>query len=165
VSGRIRENLHEAFGVEPLVFRVPLSHYGWSKDLDADAILWNLAALNAGRAAEERRNVIRWLRPEFQQPAAMATETISLGLPGVVPEDGGAAVAKWPSTLSDRVTAIREALDRAEESLGVEQVARRFKGARRADVEAILESLSALGIALVLDAGNGRRWRRARAAA
>jgi hypothetical protein len=29
VSGRIRENLHEAFGMEPLVFRVPLSHYGW----------------------------------------------------------------------------------------------------------------------------------------
>ena len=35
----------------------------------------------------------------------------------------------------------------------------------RADVEAILESLSALGIAVALDAGQGRRWMRARAAA
>lgn len=142
-----------------------LAAYGWAPDLDTDTILWNLVALNAERAAEEKRGLIRWLRPEFQQPGAAATETISLGLPGVTPEIEDTALAKWPATLSDRITAVREALARTDEALGVEQVARRFKGARRADVEAILESLSALGMAVSLDAGKGRRWIRARAAA
>jgi hypothetical protein len=142
-----------------------LAAYGWARDLDADAILWNLVALNAERAAEEKRGLIRWLRPEFQRPGVAPSETISLGLPGVTPEIEDVALAKWPATLSDRITAVREALARTDEALGVEQVARRFKGARRSDVEAILESLSALGIAVALDAGKGRRWMRARAAA
>ena len=142
-----------------------LAAYGWARDIDTDGILWNLVALNAERAAEERRNVIRWLRPEFQQPGAAAAQTLSLGLKVVAPEEIDVAPAKWPATLADRITAIREALGRSDEAIGVEQVSRRFKGARRSDVEAILESLSALGIALALDAGKGRRWMRARAAA
>jgi hypothetical protein len=142
-----------------------LAAYGWPRDIDIDGILWNLVALNAERAAEERRNVIRWLRPEFQQPGAAAAQTLSLGLNVVAPEEIDVAPAKWPATLSDRITAVREALTRSDEAVGVEQVSRRFKGARRSDVEAILESLSALGIAVALDAGKGRRWMRARAAA
>lgn len=142
-----------------------LSGYGWPRDIDDEGILTGLVALNAERAAEEKRGTIRWLRPEFQRPDTSPSETITLGLPGVVSEEIDAAVAKWPATLSDRITAVREALGRADEALGVEQVSRRFKGARRSDVEAILESLSALGIAVSLDAGKGRRWTRARAAA
>lgn len=83
----------------------------------------------------------------------------------IVAEETEVALAKWPLTLSDRITAVREALGSGDEALGVEQVSRRFKGARRADVEAILDSLSALGIAVALDAGKGRRWTRARVAA
>lgn len=142
-----------------------LAAYGWAPNLDTDGILWNLVALNAERAAEERRNVIRWLRPEFQQPGAAAAQTLSLGLNVVAPVEIDVAPAKWPATLSDRITAVREALSRSDDAMGVEQVARRFKGARRADVQTILESLSALGIAVSLDAGKGRRWMRARAAA
>ncbi|MDP2314346.1 MAG: class I SAM-dependent DNA methyltransferase [Pseudomonadota bacterium] len=144
-----------------------LDAYGWEQNVDDDAILWELVALNAARHAEERRNVVRWLRPEFQHPSAVAsTETLALpGMAAPVTVEEDVALAKWPTTLSDRVTAVREALDRTGEALGVEQVARRFKGARRADVEAILDSLSALGIAVALDAGKGRRWVRVRAAA
>lgn len=142
-----------------------LAAYGWPRDIDDASLLVNLVALNAERAAEEKRGLIRWLRPEFQRPAVAPSETISLGLPGVAPEEIDVALAKWPATLSDRITAVREALARSDEAMGVEQVARRFKGARRSDVEAILESLSALGIAVSLDAGKGRRWMRARAAA
>lgn len=142
-----------------------LSAYGWAQDMDDATLLVNLVALNAERAAEERRGIIRWLRPEFQRPAVAATETLSLGLDVAVPDEVEVALAKWPLTLSDRITAVREALARTDEAIGVEQVARRFKGARRADVEAILESLSALGIAVSLDAGKGRRWMRMRAAA
>ena len=42
--------------------------YGWPVDLPDDELLARLVALNAERAAEEARGVIRWLRPEYQLP-------------------------------------------------------------------------------------------------
>ncbi len=142
-----------------------LDAYGWAHDIDDASLLVNLGALNAERAAEERRGLVRYLRPEFQKPEVAVTQTLSLGFPVAAAAEVDVALAKWPATLSDRITAVREALGGTDEAVGVEQVARRFKGARRADVEAILESLSALGIAVSLDAGKGRRWLRMRAAA
>ncbi len=40
--------------------------YGWPVDLSDDEILVRLVALNRERAEEERRGIIRWLRPEYQ---------------------------------------------------------------------------------------------------
>ena len=40
--------------------------YGWPVDLTDEQILERLVALNAERAAEEARGLVRWLRPEFQ---------------------------------------------------------------------------------------------------
>jgi hypothetical protein len=40
--------------------------YGWPATLTDDEILERLVALNHERAAEEKRGLIRWLRPEFQ---------------------------------------------------------------------------------------------------
>jgi hypothetical protein len=40
--------------------------YGWPATLSDDEILERLVALNHERAAEEKRGLIRWLRPEFQ---------------------------------------------------------------------------------------------------
>jgi hypothetical protein len=40
--------------------------YGWPATLSDDEILERLVALNRERAAEEKRGLIRWLRPEFQ---------------------------------------------------------------------------------------------------
>ncbi|NQW49177.1 MAG: class I SAM-dependent DNA methyltransferase, partial [Planctomycetes bacterium] len=40
--------------------------YGWPVTLSDDEILERLVALNHERAAEEKRGLIRWLRPEFQ---------------------------------------------------------------------------------------------------
>src|SRR6185312_47227 len=37
-----------------------------------EAILERLVALNAERAAEEARGLVRWLRPAFQHPTAQA---------------------------------------------------------------------------------------------
>jgi hypothetical protein len=41
--------------------------YGWPRDLSDEQILERLVALNAKRAEEEKRGLIRWLRPEYQQ--------------------------------------------------------------------------------------------------
>lgn len=43
--------------------------YGWPATLSDDEILERLVALNHERAAEEKRGLIRWLRPEFQAKA------------------------------------------------------------------------------------------------
>ncbi|HQZ63958.1 MAG TPA: hypothetical protein PLY87_02725 [Planctomycetaceae bacterium] len=51
---------------------------GWPHDLTDEEILERLVALNHERAEEEKRGLIRWLRPEFQNPtggtAAVQTE-------------------------------------------------------------------------------------------
>jgi hypothetical protein len=40
--------------------------YGWPATLTDDEILERLVSLNHERAAEEKRGLVRWLRPEFQ---------------------------------------------------------------------------------------------------
>ncbi|GGD61021.1 class I SAM-dependent DNA methyltransferase [Erythrobacter arachoides] len=42
--------------------------YGWPADLSPAEIVTRLVALNAERAAEEKAEKVRWLRPEYQVP-------------------------------------------------------------------------------------------------
>jgi hypothetical protein len=44
--------------------------YGWPADLQNEAILARLVALNKERIAEEKQDAIRWLRPEYQAARA-----------------------------------------------------------------------------------------------
>ncbi len=46
--------------------------YGWAVDLPDEEILRRLVALNAERAEEEIRRLIRWLRPELQNPTGQS---------------------------------------------------------------------------------------------
>jgi hypothetical protein len=77
-----------------------LQAYGWS-DLGAvpwadetaraawtEALLERLVALNARRAAEEAAGTVRWLRPEFQDPARRAAAAEAEGLRQAQPERG-----------------------------------------------------------------------------
>ena len=41
--------------------------YGWPRDLTDEQLLEKLVALNHERAEEEKRGIIRYLRPEFQK--------------------------------------------------------------------------------------------------
>lgn len=88
--------------------------YGWPRDLADEAILERLVALNAERAAEERRGHIRWLRPEYQNPGGAAqtqTEADVVGLAADagdrVPPGGKRA---WPKEMAAQAQAVREAL-------------------------------------------------------
>ena len=69
--------------------------YGWPHDLTDEQILERLVALNAGRAEEERRGIVHWLRPEFQNPqgAAVAAQTEI----GLVAEQAGETPAERPA--------------------------------------------------------------------
>jgi Arc/MetJ family transcription regulator len=45
-----------------------LQAYGLSATASVEDILSHLVTLNRQRAAEEAQGVVRWLRPEFQNP-------------------------------------------------------------------------------------------------
>jgi len=76
-----------------------------------------------------------------------------------------AAVAPWPRKLADQIGAIRDLVTKAPAAWSVEQVAGAFKGANKADVEEVLDSLAALGILAGYEAGGGHRWKLTRATA
>jgi hypothetical protein len=52
--------------------------YGWPVDLPEEEILARLVALNHERAEEERRGIVRWLRPEFQNPSGERQKEIDV---------------------------------------------------------------------------------------
>jgi len=141
--------------------------YGWSRDLTDDQILERLVALNAERAAEEKRGLVRWLRPEFQNPSgAKAPQPRNGSRPPTSPSRPAAqpaAVAPWPKKLADQIGAIRDLVTKAPAAWSVEQIVRAFKGANKADVEEVLDSLAALGILAGYEAGGARRWKLTRA--
>jgi hypothetical protein len=125
--------------------------YGWPAGISDDEILHRLVALNRERAAEEARGLVRWLRPEFQNPdgrAALPAAAAELDLG----ETAAAAGAKpdWPRLLPEQMAAVRAALNEAGEAAPAD-IARRFRRARATTVKPLLDTLTALGHARRLD--------------
>ncbi len=126
--------------------------YGWPADLTDDDILHRLVALNRQRAAEEAQGLVRWLRPDYQNPSGRgaAAKGVQAGM------DLGIAAASaklpWPKTLPEQIAAVRAALQDLGEA-SPEQVARQFARARTTLVLPLLESLTALGQANVDKSG------------
>jgi len=137
--------------------------YGWPHGLTDEEILERLVALNAQRAEEERRGLVRWLRPGFQNPSGTATAQQEIaGTAADAPEarSVGEQVRTWPKELPAQIAAVRELVTGGgSETWNAERAARAFKGARRAQVEAVLESLSALGLLLAIGDGEDRQWK------
>ncbi len=120
--------------------------YGWPADLSESEILARLVALNRARAEEEARGRIRWLRPDFQNPQGRAQATAAAEAKLELGEAALAAAgqAAWPKSLPDQVQALRAALTDLERPATPEELARRFKRARRREVQGLLETLAAL---------------------
>lgn len=130
--------------------------YGWPADLDDEAILERLVALNHERAAEERAGKVRWLRPKFQAPKAAKpvkkAEQIEAELVVVA---GRAKKPRLPAALPEQVAAVRAALAGAEAPVTAGELSRRFSQGRRAEnkVEEILRTLALLGQAERVEGG------------
>jgi hypothetical protein len=129
--------------------------YGW-QDLWAaqqtgtdinETILERLVALNAERAAEERNGLIRWLRPEYQNPnqttatqaeiidSSETTETI------VTPIEQ----QKWPTAAKAQLAAIRDLLRTSSGEWTALQIANQFTGRNtQKKLDAIGENLDRL---------------------
>jgi hypothetical protein len=137
--------------------------YGWPHDLTDEQILERLVALNRERAEEEKAGVIRWLRPEFQAPrgAASATQVALAGTEAgeVEPEVAPAAEVAWPKKLPAQIAAVRDLFRGTNRALTFDDVLHAFKGAKKKDAEAVLESLTALGLLRVFDSDGQTRWR------
>ncbi len=93
--------------------------YGWPHDLSDDEILRRLVELNHERAAEEKRGVIRWLRPEYQNPQGRQAAAASQGALPIEPGEPESPAIKgvkrpWPKTLPEQAQAVRAVL--AEQS-------------------------------------------------
>jgi hypothetical protein len=121
-----------------------------------------IVALNAERAEEERRGIIRWLRPEFQNPAGVTAVQATASFEAETPAAAAPAekhVRPWPKELPAQIAAVREVVAaNANESWTAERTARAFKGAKRTQVEIVLESLSALGLLVTIGEPTARQW-------
>ncbi len=134
-----------------------LEAYSWPPILSDEDILTRLVALNAERAAEESQGVIRWLRPEFQNPSGhrAATQTTLIAEPEHVAAMTSVKKAKlpWPKTLPERAQAVRAALAAQRTPVTPELLAKTFLRANVEKVAELLVTLASLGQARELTDG------------
>ena len=125
--------------------------YGWPATLTDAEILERLVALNAERAAEEKRGVIHWLRPEYQAkgqaemflPAGETKPAKKTKAKSTAP--ARAAKSKWPQKMAERVQVVEAALHHFGAPATPADLAKQFKRAKPADMAEILETLATLG--------------------
>jgi len=132
-------------------------------------------ALNARRAADEARGIVRWLRPEFQDPAhrtahaaiaAPAEErhgdqpTESVGTPTPLASTNRRA---WPPELPEQMRATAEVLSSSAIALSETLIADHFKGQGpwKKRLPQILNTLEAVGRANKIVRGTDTLWCRA----
>ena len=126
--------------------------YGWPADLSDDEILVRLVALNKKRSEEEKRGLVRWLRPDYQIPR------FAKGLDKQAAKEEGAQVAaelipaveqkpSYPSGAVEQTAAIFAALAAASAPLDAKGLAAQFKRTRTTEkkVGEVLASLARLG--------------------
>ncbi|HZM03688.1 MAG TPA: DNA methyltransferase [Candidatus Saccharimonadales bacterium] len=122
--------------------------YGWPAKLTDAEILERLVALNAERAADEKRGIVHWLRPKFQardQTELVLPATTEKPVKHARTKTVRATKSKWPKSLSDRVKATESALHHFGGPVTPSELAKQFKRAKPADVAEILETLVTLG--------------------
>ncbi len=115
-----------------------------------EALLERLVALNTERAAEEKKGLIRWLRPEFQNPAkAAAPKQSEIEIEGETEIKVAAKTGKlpWPKSLPDQVRQVAGILSSAREPMSLDAIAERFtgKGPWKRRLPQIVETLETLG--------------------
>jgi len=127
-----------------------------------EELLSRLVALNAERAAEEARGLVRWLRPEFQAAATPAGQQpdaqteidvdTEVGAAGMPPTPGKPAAlagkrAPWPATLPEQIRLVADTVTQAARPLDLDQLADHFtgRGAWKKRLPDIVDSLAALG--------------------
>ncbi|MBB3976048.1 hypothetical protein GGQ64_001235 [Rhizobium azooxidifex] len=142
--------------------------YGWPVDLPEEEVLARLVALNKERLREEKRGLVRWLRPDYQIPRFGSEKEkaeqleADLGLPA---EAAGTGVRpSYP--LTDEVAQTGLVIDALIETGGAVDaaaIAARFRQGQkvRPAVSSVLASLHRMGL---ISTSDGRTFAYRRAA-
>jgi len=118
-----------------------------------EELLKRLVELNHQRAAEERNGLVRWLRPEYQNPEGKSGEQVAAEVEQQQEKEQAPGKQPWPKELPAQVQALRAQLEQAEQPLDATTLARRFTRAQTKRVEELLQTLVALGQARLLENG------------
>ena len=120
--------------------------YGWPTDLPDAAILDNLVALNRARSKEERRGMVHWLRPAFQNPSGKSSQIVAAAELALETDDNDQRVS-FPESVGERARAVRAALSAMAGPATADEVARTFRqgGRIKKSVSELLETMTALG--------------------
>lgn len=127
--------------------------YGWPAKMSKEEILTRLVALNAERAAEEAKGLVRWLRPEYQAKGAKtgvkgeqtALEVETIVAPGPAPAPG---LREWPTELPAQAAALRQVLNEVEALSTLEEIAAHFgkpNKKRLTEIDRLLQTMAAMG--------------------
>jgi len=142
----------EAYGWADLASAVPIADILARGGPDAEALeqqlLTRLVALNHERASEEKRGLVRWLRPDFQAPGAATAQQAEIGLSDddATPAAAASVVLDWPAELPAQVVAVRKLLPTAgQEPEALAACFGRKSKKRVEQITVILDTLKALG--------------------
>ena len=139
--------------------------YGWPADLPEEEVLARLVALNRERAQEEKRGLVRWLRPEYQIPRFGSEKEKAEQLEADLGENLAArsgAKPPFPAKELDQTPAVLYQLMESGEPLDASLIAARFRQGQKArrSVEAVLASVHGMGI-ISTETGRTYQFRRA----
>ena len=157
----IIKDLHEQ------IDRAAFEAYGWPHTLGDEEILARLVALNAERAEEEARGMVRWLRPDYQRPrfgkglvSEVAVE-FDLG-DNVIAIDKGLPV--FPKDRYEQPLSVKRVLMAASQPMSADAIARAFKGPAKVRVHRVEDILKVLlRYGDIVDMGEGKFAARAAA--
>ncbi|HEY0153748.1 MAG TPA: DNA methyltransferase [Longimicrobium sp.] len=138
--------------------RLVAEAYGWPWPMEREAILERLVSLHDERVEEERRGLVRWLRPEYQIPrfgrGGDAGPAAELALADADATPAAPAERRpWPAGAVEQITALMAQV--AAASATAEEAAAAFDGAPPALVRQYLDALVMAG-EVRLDPDSGR---------
>lgn len=144
---------------------LPSPHKTEAQERAEEELLTRLVALNHERVVEERRGLVRWLRPDYQIPKlgvkAPKREdehvgTLDVEMPDITERP------KWPSDGLEQIRLVRGLLAKAPAPTPSDIIASVFDGRstakRKGRVAEVLETLVATGMARTGEIGGQRRY-------
>lgn len=126
--------------------------YGWPANLTEEEILERLVALNKERAIEEARGLIRWLRPEYQNPQGGQQTELQVGSTEEVAKMI-TELSEWPKNLAEQAQAVQRLIQQYQHPVSAKDLSKQFKkttktaaAAREAQIGHLLDTISTLGL-------------------
>jgi len=132
---------------------LPSPHKTPEQEQAEEELLTRLVALNHERAEEEKRGLVRWLRPDYQIPrlGRKVPDADHVGTLDIAPPEVRDR-PKWPTDGLEQIRLVRDVLARAPAPMPAETVSGAFgrlTAPRRTRIAQVLETLVATGLAQI----------------